>query len=200
MAKKTAILTGDVSSPLLFRHVSPGPGDSTMQFRLIHFWEARKNVKGGPGIFLGIEMLMIDEEGTLAQGFIGQNRRDQYEKELRRGSIYTLTNYYASNSKVMYHVADQRLVICISHASAMSKVDRDIEGILTERFRIHSFSDFEANCDLRGDLHDVVGHLKLVDGQPLHQRPVLCTKDDSTSRRVMVHLQLKDGPVINVYL
>nr|VDD30380.1 unnamed protein product [Brassica oleracea] len=50
---------------------------------LIHFWEARKNVKGGPGIFLGIEMLMIDEEGTLAQGFIGQNRRDQYEKELR---------------------------------------------------------------------------------------------------------------------
>ena len=65
MAKKTAILTGDVSSPLLFRHVSPGPGDSTMQFRLIHFWEARKNVKGGPGIFLGIEMLMIDEEVCL---------------------------------------------------------------------------------------------------------------------------------------
>ncbi|WZZ15766.1 hypothetical protein YC2023_108855 [Brassica napus] len=190
--QKTAILTGEASSPLLFRHVSPRPGDSTMQFRLIHFWEARKNVKGGPGILLGIEMLMIDEEGTLAQGFIGQNRRAQYEKELRRGSIYTLTNYYASNSKVMYHVADQRLVICISHASALSKVDGDIEGILTERFRIHSFSEFEANCDLRGDLHDVVGHLKLVDDQPLHQRPVLCTKDDPTSRRVMVHLQLKE--------
>ncbi|WZZ25040.1 hypothetical protein YC2023_008441 [Brassica napus] len=47
---------------------------------------------------------------------------------------------------------------------------------------------------------DVVGHLKLVDGHPLHQRPVLCTKDDSASRKVMMHLQLKDGPVINVYL
>ncbi|CAN6992278.1 unnamed protein product [Brassica rapa subsp. trilocularis] len=32
MAKQTAILTGKASSPLLFRHVSPGPGDSTMQF------------------------------------------------------------------------------------------------------------------------------------------------------------------------
>ncbi|CDY10332.1 BnaC05g29470D [Brassica napus] len=138
--------------------------------------------------------------GNLAQGFIGQNRRNQYEKELQRGRIYTLTNFYASNSKVMYHVADQRLVICISHASAMSKDEEDIEGILTERFRVHSFSDFEANCDLRGDLHDIVGHLKLVDGQALHQRPVLCTKDDSASRKVMVHLQLKDGPVINVYL
>ncbi|KAH0929363.1 hypothetical protein HID58_015090 [Brassica napus] len=200
MVKKTAILTGEAFSPLLFRHVSPGLGDSTLQFRFIHFWEARKNVKGGPCIFLGIEMLMIDEEGTLAQGFIGQNRRNQYEKELERGSIYTLTNFYASNSKVMYHVADQNLVICISHVSALSKVEENIEGILTERFRIHSFSDFEANCDLRGDIHDVVGHLKLVDGQPLHQRLVLCTKDDSTSRRVMVHLQLKNGPVMNIYL
>ncbi|WZZ03691.1 hypothetical protein YC2023_089612 [Brassica napus] len=90
---------------------------------------------------------------TLAQGFIDQNRRNQYEKELQRGRVYTLTNLYASNSKVMYHVADQRLVICISHAFALSKVEEDIEGILTERFRIHSFSDFEANCDLRGDLH-----------------------------------------------
>ncbi|CDY42575.1 BnaA04g10380D [Brassica napus] len=163
----------------------PSSGSMISSSMFIHFWEARKNVKGGPCIFLGIEMLMIDEEGTLAQGFIGQNRRNQYEKELERGSIYTLTNFYASNSKVMYHVADQNLVICISHVSALSKVEENIEGILTERFRIHSFSDFEANCDLRGDIHDVVGHLKLVDGQPLHQRLVLCTKDDSTSRRVM---------------
>ncbi|KAF2562611.1 hypothetical protein F2Q70_00015765 [Brassica cretica] len=73
----------------------------------------------------------------------------------------------------MYHVADQKLVICISHVSVLKKVEENIEGILTERFRIHSFSDFEASCDLRGDLHDVVGHLKLVDDQPLHERPVL---------------------------
>ncbi|XP_013594482.1 PREDICTED: uncharacterized protein LOC106302537 [Brassica oleracea var. oleracea] len=200
MSKEIAIRTGVASPPLLFRQVSPGPRDSTLQFRLLHFWDARKNVKGGPGILFGIEMLMIDTEGTLAQGFIGQNRRNQYEKELHRGSIYTLTNYYASNRKVMYHVADQRLVICISHASAMSKDEEDIDDILRERFRVRSFSEFEANCDLRGDLHDVVGHLKLVDGQALHQRPVLCTNDDSASRKVMVHLQLKDGPVMNVFL
>ncbi|CAN7027647.1 unnamed protein product [Brassica oleracea var. botrytis] len=62
MAKNTANLSGEASSPLLFRHVSPGPGDSTLQFRLLHFWEARKNVKGGSDILLGIEMLMIDSE------------------------------------------------------------------------------------------------------------------------------------------
>ncbi|CAF2199975.1 unnamed protein product [Brassica napus] len=65
MSKETAIRTGESSPPLLFRQVSPGPGDSTLQFRLLHFWDARKNVKGGPGIILGIEMLMIDAEVRL---------------------------------------------------------------------------------------------------------------------------------------
>ena len=41
-----------------------------MQFRLIHFWEARKNVKGGPGILLGIEMLMIDAEVCLPRSLL----------------------------------------------------------------------------------------------------------------------------------
>ncbi|XP_013687924.1 uncharacterized protein LOC106391769 [Brassica napus] len=120
--------------------------------------------------------------------------------QLKRGSIYTLTNFFASNSKVMYGVADQKLVICITHTSILSKLEENIEGIPSQCFRIHSFADFEANCDLRGDLHDVVSHLKLVDGQALHQRPVLRTKDGSTSQKIMVPLQLKDGPVMNVYL
>lgn len=100
----------------------------------------------------------------------------------------------------MYGVADQKLVICITHTSILSKLEENIEGIPSQCFRIHSFADFEANCDLRGDLHDVVSHLKLVDGQALHQRPVLRTKDGSTSQKIMVPLQLKDGPVMNVYL
>nr|VDD30675.1 unnamed protein product [Brassica oleracea] len=110
---------------------------------------------------------MILSTGTVAQGFIAQNRVNRYEDELKRGSIYTLTNFFGSNNK---------------------------------RFKFHSYADFEANCDLRGDLPDVVGHLKLVDGQTLHQRLALCTNDGSTSRKIMVHMQLKDGPVVNVDL
>ena len=73
-----------------------------------------------------------------------------------------------------------------------------VSPILSDRFRTHSFTDFEANCDLRGDLHgefsptpidllllanshynsvsvvDVLDHLRLVDGHPLYPCPVLC--------------------------
>ncbi|KAL0899407.1 hypothetical protein Bca101_083368 [Brassica carinata] len=132
MAKKTEVITWKALSPLLFSRVSPGPANSKLQFRLIHFWEARKNLKGGGSILIGIEMLMIDEEpnrrpgtylvesdlqGTVAQGFIAKNRVDRCEKELQAGRIYTLTNYFASYTKVMYRVAEQKLVICITHTS-----------------------------------------------------------------------------------
>ncbi|XP_013704261.2 uncharacterized protein LOC106407968 [Brassica napus] len=179
MANQTADTTVHASPPFFFRHVSEGPGDSKLLFKLIYFLEARNNLKGG--ILIGLELQMIDEE-------------------LKRGSIYTLTNFFGSNNKVMYRVADQKLVICFTHTSVLKKLEENIEAILDQRFKFHSYADFEANCDLRGDLHDVVGHLKLVDGQPLHQRPALCTKDGSTSQKIMVHLQLKDGPVVNIYL
>uniref|UniRef100_A0A0D3A1D5 Replication factor A C-terminal domain-containing protein n=1 Tax=Brassica oleracea var. oleracea TaxID=109376 RepID=A0A0D3A1D5_BRAOL len=179
MSKETAIRTSESSHPLLFRQVSPGPGDSTMQFRLLHFWDAHKNVKGGPWILLGIEMLMIDAEGTLAQGFIGQNRRNQYEKELQRGRIYTLTNFYASNNKVMYNVADQRLVICISQASALSKVEEDIEGILTERFRDEAAESFRLKFDASAATPTV---LLVTTSNPKRLGGKLCLSSMSSSR------------------
>lgn len=72
MVNQTSVTIAQAPSPLFFTQVSAGPGDSKLQFRLIHFWEARKHAKGG--ILIGIEMLMIDEQGTVAQWFIAQNR------------------------------------------------------------------------------------------------------------------------------
>ena len=52
----------------------------------------------------------------------------------------------------MYRVADQKLVICFTHTSVLKKLEENIEAILDQRFKFHSYADFEANCDLRGDL------------------------------------------------
>lgn len=60
MVNQTSVTIAQAPSPLFFTQVSAGPGDSKLQFRLIHFWEARKHAKGG--ILIGIEMLMIDEQ------------------------------------------------------------------------------------------------------------------------------------------
>ncbi|KAH0903925.1 hypothetical protein HID58_043428, partial [Brassica napus] len=47
-----------------------------------------------------------------------------------------------SNSKAMFRVADPK--------RGLKKI---VFPILSDRFRMHSFTDFETNCDLRGDLH-----------------------------------------------
>ncbi|CAN7022399.1 unnamed protein product [Brassica rapa subsp. trilocularis] len=69
-----------------------------------------------------------------------------------------------------------------------------------DRFLFHSYEVFEANCDLKGDLYDVVGHMKLVNGHTLTERPVLDEVQIAAARHLLVHLQLYDGPVIKVYL
>ncbi|KAG5375149.1 hypothetical protein IGI04_039745 [Brassica rapa subsp. trilocularis] len=66
MANQTAVTTTQAPSLLFFSKVSLGPGDSQLLFKLIHFWEARNNSKGG--ILLGFEMLMIDEERFIKDG------------------------------------------------------------------------------------------------------------------------------------
>ncbi|KAF3499249.1 hypothetical protein F2Q69_00043824 [Brassica cretica] len=68
-----------------------------------------------------------------------------------------------------------------------------------DSFRFHSYEDFEANCDLRGDLYDVVGHMKLVNGQTLTERFILDELEVATTRHVLVHVQSHDGPMMKLY-
>ena len=43
---------------MFFRDVSPGPHETQLRFRLIHFWEAWNPLKK---TLIGLEMLLIDE-------------------------------------------------------------------------------------------------------------------------------------------
>ncbi|KAG5391111.1 hypothetical protein IGI04_032652, partial [Brassica rapa subsp. trilocularis] len=200
MVNQTSVTIAQAPSPLFFTQVSAEPGDSKLQFRLIHFWEARKHAKGG--ILIGIEMLMINEQ---RQQYELSHHTFTYSAELiffylisralspsgsllktvlqlKRGSIYTLTNFFASNSKVMYGVADQKLAFRLSASGSIP------------------FQILKPTAILKGIFMMLLVTLSWLDGQALHQRPVLRTKDGSTSQKIMVHLQIKDGPVMNVYL
>ncbi|CAF2082865.1 unnamed protein product [Brassica napus] len=43
---------------MIFRDVTPGPHETQLRFRLIHFWEAWNPLKK---TLIGLEMLLIDE-------------------------------------------------------------------------------------------------------------------------------------------
>ncbi|KAF2596658.1 hypothetical protein F2Q68_00009010 [Brassica cretica] len=146
---------------MTFKDISLGPHEAQLRFRPIHFWEARNPVKK---TLIGLEMVLIDEQGTVIQGFIPPGRIKKYLPEMKHGSVYKLINFYGSKNKPVYRVADHVATVFFAWNSEMSVLHEIPISFDEDRFRFHSYEDFEANCDLKGDLYDVIGHMKLVDG------------------------------------
>ncbi|CAN6871120.1 unnamed protein product, partial [Brassica oleracea] len=67
-------------------------------------------------------------------------------------------------------------------------------------FRFRSHEEFEANCDLKVDLYDYLGHMKLVNEQPLMDCPILNGVDIAKKRHLRVHVQTRGGPLMKLYI
>ncbi|KAF2570693.1 hypothetical protein F2Q70_00004743 [Brassica cretica] len=61
-----------------------------------------------------------------------------------------------------------------------------------DQFGFHSYEDFEDNYDLKGDLHDVVGHMNLVNGQTFIEHPILDEVEIATRCWTCVNLYFWD--------
>ncbi|KAF3500677.1 hypothetical protein F2Q69_00044554 [Brassica cretica] len=82
----------------------------------------------------------------------------------------------------------------------LSVLDNPPVPIHEERFRFHSYEEFQANCDCKVDLYDYAGHMKLVNGQTITEHMVLDEVDIAERRHLCVHVQTHDGPVMKLYL
>ncbi|WZY97749.1 hypothetical protein YC2023_070078 [Brassica napus] len=191
----TALSSMPGDQVMFFREVSLGPREAELMFRMIHFWEARNpNTK----TLIGQEMLLIDREGTVIQGFVPASRVGRYE--LTAGSVYKLINFFGSRSKDQYRVADHSATVSFSWNSSLSVLENPPVQIPEDRFRFHTYEEFKSNCDSKGDLYDYVGHMKLVNGQTMTDHIFLDEADIAEKRHVCVHVQTHDGPVMKLYL
>lgn len=99
----------------------------------------------------------VSAGNCVIQGFISPGRIQKYLPEMKRGSVYKLNNFYGSSNKSMYRVSDHVATVSFSWNSELS-VLQDIHTPFDEdRFRFHSFEEFQANCDRKGDLYGKLG-------------------------------------------
>nr|VDD26108.1 unnamed protein product [Brassica oleracea] len=145
-------------------------------------------------------MLLIDEEGTVIQGFIPSARIETYLPHMIVGGIYRLNNFSWSRNKTLYRVAEPSVVITFSSTSALSVLENSPICFPDDRFRFHGYEEFDAACDLKGDLYDYVGHIKLVNEQVLNDSLVLDESEIASTHRVLLHVQTHEGPVMKLYL
>ncbi|CAN7032813.1 unnamed protein product [Brassica rapa subsp. trilocularis] len=152
-----------------------------------------------PKTLIGLEMLLIDKQRSVIQGFIPPSRSERHLPKMKPGSLYKLNNFYGSSNKTVYRVSDHAVTVSFSWNSELSVLEDSPTRFDEDRFRFHSFEDFQASCDRKGDLYDVVGHMKVVNGQCLIGTPVLDEVEIARARHVLVHVQSYDGPVMKLY-
>ncbi|CAN7039525.1 unnamed protein product, partial [Brassica rapa subsp. trilocularis] len=111
-----------------------------------------------------------------------------------------LNNFFGSRNKTLYRVAEPSVVITFSSASTLSVLENSPVCFPDDRFRFHGYEEFDAACDLKGDLYDYVGHIKLVNGQVLNDSLVLDESEIASTRHVLLHVQTHEGPVMKLYL
>ncbi|KAG2312973.1 hypothetical protein Bca52824_024530 [Brassica carinata] len=119
---------------------------------------------------------------------------------MSQGSLYTLASFYGSRSKEVFRVAAHSVTISFSHSSELAPLENSHVAFEEDQFLFHSYEDFEAGCDMKGDLFDVIGHLKLVNGQSLNERPFIDDAELATTLRILVHVQSHEGPIMKLYL
>ncbi|KAH0883423.1 hypothetical protein HID58_059519 [Brassica napus] len=185
---------------MFFRDVSLGPHETQLRFCLIHYWEAWNPLKK---TLIGLEMFLIDEQGTVIQGFISPGRIEKYLPKMKRGSVYKLNNFYGSRNKSVFRVADQTATVSFSWNSELSVLQdsptplmKTVSGFIRMRiFKLTVISKETSTASsityfgvilvtlLMNNGIDVVGHMKLVNGQSLIETP-----------------SLMNGPVMKLYL
>uniref|UniRef100_A0A0D3CKI1 Uncharacterized protein n=1 Tax=Brassica oleracea var. oleracea TaxID=109376 RepID=A0A0D3CKI1_BRAOL len=111
-----------VGKAITFRDVTFGPYDGKIRFRLIHFWEAW-NVQ--TKVLIGLEMILIDEEENVIQGFIPNGRIENYLRHMKAGGTYRLNNFFGSKSKPIYRVAEPESPLA-SHGTLSSIISRTV--------------------------------------------------------------------------
>ncbi|CAF2124249.1 unnamed protein product [Brassica napus] len=116
------------------------------------------------------------------------------------GSVFKLINFFGSRSKDQYRVADHVATVSFTWNSSLSVLENPPVLIPEDRFRFHSYEEFKANCDSKGDLYDYLGHVKLVNGQTIADHMVLDEDAIAEKRHLCVHVQTHDGPVMKLYL
>ncbi|CAN6822573.1 unnamed protein product [Brassica oleracea] len=167
-----------------FNTLRLGRSAQTIVARLIRFWDSRNIHKNGE--FMGITILLLDEQGSVIHGFIPANRASQFRSYLKAGSIVRLDGFEVARVPHMYKITEHQFVIRFIPSTRIVEVLADAPVIRSDKFLVRLL----ANTNL--ELPDVVGEIRSVQGSDL--------QNDAATTRIVVHLPIEPTVTVNVSL
>ncbi|CAN6815122.1 unnamed protein product [Brassica oleracea] len=167
-----------------FNTLRLGRSAQTIVARLIRFWDSRNIHKNGE--FMGITILLLDEQDSVIHGFIPANRASQFRSYLKAGSIVRLDGFEVARVPHMYKITEHQFVIRFIPSTRIVEVLADAPVIRSDKFLVRLL----ANTNL--ELPDVVGEIRSVQGSDL--------QNDAATTRIVVHLPIEPTVTVNVSL
>ncbi|KAL0813437.1 hypothetical protein Bca101_069880 [Brassica carinata] len=193
--KGKSIVSDDVGRVITFKDMTFGPHQDEMKVLI--------GIFGRPGTFrrrfLSASKCFSSTKSVI-HGFIPYGRIDTYLPHMKAGCTYRLNKFFGSKSKTVYRVADSDVTISFSWNSALTTLGDSSIHFPDDRIRIHGFREFDGASDMKGDLYDYIGHIKLVNGKVPSDGLLLDESEIAVSRRVELHVQMHDDPVMKLYL
>ncbi|KAL0678116.1 hypothetical protein Bca4012_006097 [Brassica carinata] len=157
-----------------FNTLRLGRSAQTIVARLIRFWDSRNIHKNGE--FMGITILLLDEQDSVIHGFIPANRASQFRSYLKAGSIVRLDGFEVARVPHMYKITEHQFVIRFIPSTRIVEVLADAPVIRSDKFLVRH----------------VVGEIRSVQGSDL--------QNDAATTRIVVHLPIEPTVTVNVSL
>lgn len=93
-------------------------------------------------------------QSTVIQAFITANRIGCYEGKLKPDAVYKIKNFLVAENKTNYRVSSHKFLIQFTQQTRLDQiVEADTLKIQRQKFRIHSFTEFEEAVDMNVDLY-----------------------------------------------
>ncbi|XP_010475682.1 PREDICTED: uncharacterized protein LOC104755055 [Camelina sativa] len=146
----------------------------------------------------------ISHQATTIQAFIPANRISRYEVFLKANSVYTINKFIIIPCKKLFKVSDHKYGISFSNQTELQEVTKGDHKIVSQKFRLRPFNDFASIVDRNGELYDVIGQIRLITGDNLQDTTTNVeaprTAHGKSKDRIFLHLLMRDGETIRIYL
>ncbi|KAM0880984.1 hypothetical protein ACQ4PT_033219 [Festuca glaucescens] len=119
------------------------------------------------GTVLGLDSLLIDDEGGAMQAHVHPIDKKRLEERLVEGKVYALSGFVVGVSQGNYMTCRNRFMMYIGSQTVVDDIDGDVDSIPLHRFDFVDIGDVSSrNCD-NSLLTDVIG--QVVEVRPIQE-------------------------------
>nr|POF06027.1 hypothetical protein CFP56_47740 [Quercus suber] len=111
---------------------------------------------------ISLDMILVDEQGTLIHASIRKNLAQSYRPQLNEGSIYTITNFLGEENKGNYCPVHNKLKILFNSTTLVSKFSGFDHSIPQSQFEFADYGTMASHCYDITYLTNVIGILDYI--------------------------------------